>query len=1103
MKKYLAMLTGLASLCATASLAQSLDYALTGDMFEPSGVAVDVANNAYYITDTSNNRIIRYAVETSVRTNVAGLSGVGGAGFVDGPGHVARFSNPQGIIPARGGYVIADSGNHAIRFLALDGTVSTLAGGKQGSVDGVGTNASFNSPAGLSADSSGNIYVADLLNNSIRKLDSTNKVTTVATGFRRPSGVSYGDGGRLFVADSGNHSIKVVETDGTVNLYAGSGSPFVSGTNDAVIATQAKFNNPRGLLWVGGTTGLLVSDSGNRVLRKVYYNTLAFTNTVETIPATVNAGLIIPVGLARDNDGNFLVADSGANAIRRLVATLPQKPVGDPVIGTVELITNPLTGETSATLFPITGATFNNDVVMGILAESGTETFYTTDGSEPSSATGSTPPPFYQGQPTLPPSFVDQSLAGAVPSFTIKAISSASGRKASAVVSARVTFQVANPATIGNNPGSVMIDCVTRGAVMYYTTDGSDPIEGVSKVYPLGDRLNIVDGTADVTLKVRAFKRGYNPSRIVSQVYKYENLQISSIGVVRDFIAGPGSTVIIPVDVKLNTNDVLRSLQFRLDVSPVGTAPLIPAVLDAYTLTPVDFVPLTLPIDPAASPITNLITTVKKVYSTAASTGIEVGYLGVDSTLLAQGAATVAVLSVPISASAKHGDKYTVSVMYPSATSDRREDYIQLTTLTNRSITVSTNITLPGDTTLADMDVSYVVGDTAQSSWYNSGEFGNGNLNNNDVNNAFTASLGLYIPYEGSVLFDSMDAWPFDTLGTVGGDGIIQYLDWVTTFERSLRVDGNNWRRYWGPGGVHSVINTTLNGLPLTPAEEIVAPSGLWQPQVSVVAGYVENAQPGSTVDVPLYLKVHGDNPVSGFQFRATVIAERDAPSIATGPVFVPQGTIPPPAMTLKRGNTIGCGWVIDTIKPALTGETLIGHILFTVPAEAKQGQAYVIRVSHTGGSRTKAGGQYAAYNFESLPGSVWVQSPMLRPPSVLSDEWKMKFFGSLDNPLADPYADPDGDGKNNLQEFLSGTGPAKLRFHMLNSEWKARRDAFHLRWFGQPGKKYLIEASPDSINGPWLPVGGSVTGTGDLLDVDGPKVDAQSLFYRVREMGQ
>src|SRR5205823_1449369 len=142
----------------------------------------------------------------SVVTTLAGLAGI--TGSADGTGGAARFDYPSGVATDSSGNVyVADIRNHTIRKITPAGVVTTLAGlaGSYGSADGTGGAARFSCPSGVATDSSGNVYVADLNNPTIRKITPAGVVTTLAglTGysgnadgmgsaarFNRPSGVA-------------------------------------------------------------------------------------------------------------------------------------------------------------------------------------------------------------------------------------------------------------------------------------------------------------------------------------------------------------------------------------------------------------------------------------------------------------------------------------------------------------------------------------------------------------------------------------------------------------------------------------------------------------------------------------------------------------------------------------------------------------------------------------------------------------------------------------------------------------------------------------------------------------------------------------------------
>jgi len=136
----------------------------------PRGVSIDAVGNLY-IADT-NNQLIRKIAPGGVVTTFAGSAGVTGA--VNATGTAATFNFPGGTVVNANGYVfVADMTNNLIRQISPSGVVTTLAGsGAAGAANGTGVAASFYTPVGLAADASGNVYVADTINNLIRKISN-------------------------------------------------------------------------------------------------------------------------------------------------------------------------------------------------------------------------------------------------------------------------------------------------------------------------------------------------------------------------------------------------------------------------------------------------------------------------------------------------------------------------------------------------------------------------------------------------------------------------------------------------------------------------------------------------------------------------------------------------------------------------------------------------------------------------------------------------------------------------------------------------------------------------------------------------------------------
>ncbi len=273
------------------------------------------------------------------------LSGLpGGLGNVDGAGEAARFCQPCAVaLDAAGNLYVADYYNYAIRKVAPDGAVTTLAGsvGEPGGADGVGSAARFDRPSGLAVDGAGVVYVADSGNHTVRRVTPDGAVSTLAgragepgsadaTGrdarFRSPLDVAVDGAGNVYVADAYNHVVRKITSAGAVSTLAGKveiqNGSAVGGFADGK-GSAAKFRAPRGVA-VDGSGNVYVADTENALIRKV-----APDGTVKTLAGGAGsagyangtngvARFSNPQGLCVDASGNVFVADTGNLVIRKV-----------------------------------------------------------------------------------------------------------------------------------------------------------------------------------------------------------------------------------------------------------------------------------------------------------------------------------------------------------------------------------------------------------------------------------------------------------------------------------------------------------------------------------------------------------------------------------------------------------------------------------------------------------------------------------------------------------------------------------------------------------------------------------------------------------------
>lgn len=298
---------------------------------DPFGTVVDAHGNVF-VADGGDCHCIRRIAPDGQVTIFAG----GHAGFADGLGTAAAFDTPSAVaIDRLGNLYVADTHNNAIRKVAPDGSVSTLAGGGDaGYLDGIGRAARFDGPVGVAVDRDGNVFVADTYNDRIRRIGKDGAVTTVAgsgapaylggTGsaaaFDTPSAIAVDKHGVLFVADTGNNAIRRIGKDGAVTTFARAPEDERRPLLRHPVALALTHD---GYLYASGAGGrILQFDPGGQ------YHALpdADRPAGASFASDGNMRLYAPRGIAVKRDGALVVADGQAQQVFALAPAQPGTP---------------------------------------------------------------------------------------------------------------------------------------------------------------------------------------------------------------------------------------------------------------------------------------------------------------------------------------------------------------------------------------------------------------------------------------------------------------------------------------------------------------------------------------------------------------------------------------------------------------------------------------------------------------------------------------------------------------------------------------------------------------------------------------------------------
>ncbi|MBL7500464.1 protein kinase [Frankia sp. CNm7] len=301
---------------------------------QPIGPAIDVFGNLY-VADFGNNRVRRISLDGTITT----IAGTGEAGFSGdgGPATQAQLNQPAGVaIGPLGELYIVDTFNMRVRQVSPAGIITTVAGSGERPWDpdhdgGPATAASMWYPAGIAVDPVGNVFVADMGNDLIRRISVDGIITTVAGRFGEGE---WGDGGpaneamvsspfsvacdrvgRVYIADSFNHKVRRINLDGTIETIAGTGFPGYSGDGGPAIA--ATLRNPRGVA-VDAVGNVYITDGDNHRIRRIDLggNIATIAGTADPGEAGVSEAAFLPDGpVVANNVGGIFATDRQHNQI--------------------------------------------------------------------------------------------------------------------------------------------------------------------------------------------------------------------------------------------------------------------------------------------------------------------------------------------------------------------------------------------------------------------------------------------------------------------------------------------------------------------------------------------------------------------------------------------------------------------------------------------------------------------------------------------------------------------------------------------------------------------------------------------------------------------
>jgi hypothetical protein len=1093
------------------------------------GVAV-ADDGSVFVSDAAQHVIWRFSAPDQSPELFAG--DLGFAGKLQGERGIGQLNQPHHIaIGPENSIVVADRGNHQIRGVSCEGTITILAGIDParwfvfespevfpGWWDSTAEFAELREPVGVTVDAAGTVYDTEVYYHLVRRGGGLNFPDC---GITPPTDVPLTP---VLSPNSG-----IFTNTATVRVTSASGVPFAAGTQIyyTMDGSDPGPGNPQARLasFAGGEGIIVLSgqsiDLGNLKVR-VFFNG-DFGPIVSGLPTSFD-----PVAVQLSPNQGFF-----PNGVEVRVTSASPEGFGPRV-----------------------------------------QIYYTTDRTDPTQQSASVP--IVDGIATI-------NLTGAVDlsNLRVRAFNNGvAGPVASGLApvlprpglnppSGYFLTNVVITVTNSNDPSGLF----PAGTRLFYTTDGSTPTQSSTEAV-LNGGIAIISLQGPINLEnlsVRAFL-GNTPGTVVTGEPTSDLPNRITFGFARpeeassDFIAMPGQTFSVPVTLTLRPGQLMYGLQFSLVIDNV-TGPAAPNYQVGFTSMlrkPSKLEPGTYEgIPPATFSFrqlqyvptefgTNIVvlTNATSEFQSLLFTNVAENLLGVgwleragktnlydtlsqdlirfsqahDKLFLSPaGKVVLGSYAIVLPTNAPAGSTYRVNILRPSANANGVNEDVFIETPNDPSLEVNAVETI----TVGER--RYTVGDLAPFYWFNAGDFGDGSILNNDLEQIHQSVIyGLNRPprrsdFEGAIdsccvdtnrvdrSFDFHPAEGNDTvINQIGyGDGALNIADLYVTYRRALDPSLVWYERYWSNGVINAHVipntfrgQTTLPGLSASSFRNELPPDdsgklsslSTEQPAVKLTAGGIYGS-PGQVVEVPIYGNVSGSYPIRTLLLNLKVQTVDGRADITESVQFEPHPLLGAPQFG-DGGSADGyaAAW-IDPNHSGLSGNFLLGTLYVPIPPNATASSAYKIHFESVSASPNGVG----ILPLETKDGLIIMANrPSIGWNDGIPDAWRVQYFGVLTDLSSAGDSDADGDGVTNRQEFNLGSNPKDSDDHLSVRAGINTDRSVKLRFPTMAGRKYQLEVSNTLTPGSWTTVQSDILGTGSEIELSSGS-GAAAGFYRVR----